>query len=429
MPARTTEIARICSPIKGPLRHLDSSSKKLFPEILQEVVGELGNLGFKLAHVSKCYEQDGVSRADSFWIRRDTGHKIRITWLCRMTVVFQRGFRLEFDVDFWFGIPRILETLRADFYRAGFPRASSRQALKLAKREVTKILKEVENPALSELEMEFKDGLGKHGVPKNLKIRLTRKICHGTRFSVSAHPDLERFRREMKGVIENVKKVVSVRGADVREIARKKFKSLLSSPIDPNSLEGLCLLFLNARGAGGAFEYQIRRFVHESLGEAEVRRRDIERALLRLEVYGYALSWGLPRRVRKELESLGVQRASRFYSIGTEVPGQLLPEDRRKTQEKLYLEPLTREKLLKRVEAPAHFTKQAFERLIRQRVLSERWVYDSRGRMIRGIWPRRWERRLSDLEAEIVSVVRGHYSRQRKLLSIMQEKIRTGKRS
>ncbi len=421
MPVKSSEITLICAPIKAPIRHLDARAKQTFPVTLGELVKELKGEGFKLCHVSKGYQRGKTPCADTFWIRRENHSGIRVTWFSRMTVVFQSGYKFEFDLDFWFEIPEILEALRAELYSSGYPHVSGRELQEFARKEVMKALDEVRAVALSELRTELKDNWGKHGVPKNVLVRNPKHICHGTDFEIKSQTEMEKIRSALASVDERAKSIINSKAASVKTIAREKFDSMIPPPIEAESIEAIILVFLWLRKLEGAFEHQIHRLVYENSGKMKVNTTIIRDALSKLVVHGYITPRQVPAAIQKELTCLGLGDFSTYYSLGPQkfAEKKLLETAGGNIKHGLYTEPFSKRRLLNDLKAPSHLVGRSVSKLVRRGVLSERSVYDSRGRRVRALRPRRRVGSLTKLELDIIHAAGRYHSRQVDLLEKM----------
>ncbi|KXB05926.1 hypothetical protein AKJ53_01730, partial [candidate division MSBL1 archaeon SCGC-AAA382F02] len=151
------------------------------------------NNGFKLIHVTKSYYSRGAVQSDNFWKKETKVGNIRIIWICKFTIRFEGGFEFRFDFDFWFEFSKLMQNLRGDLYRTGFPYTSRPRAKKFGKREATRALNQVKNTVKKKIKRAV-GGWGKHGIKNDVVDRKSIDICHRKEFAFSSISELEKLR-------------------------------------------------------------------------------------------------------------------------------------------------------------------------------------------------------------------------------------------
>ena len=422
MSARAAEISRIKSPIKKEIKHLAGKTEKEFPELLEKIVVKLRENGFKLFHVTKSYRKKDTIRSDNFWKKESRVKNIKIVWLCKLTIIFDNGIDFKFDFDYWFKFSKFRQTLRGKIYDLGFPYTKRSYAKKFGKKEATRALDKIENRINEKLKRKS-EGWGVHGIKKEVSNRKSSNICHKKEFKISSIPELDKLRKSIDGIIEDPMKIIEENRDKIEKIANKKIKDLFPFDIKADSLEGYLALFLWFRDPGGGFEFQAYRFVQENFGEV-VKKEDIRDALLRLEVHNYANVKETPKELRDELNKQDIKRNSRFYETGKrKIHGKKIHK-KLNFQPDLgaYLYPLSRKKLVKKVNAPNHLVNKKIKELTRKNFLSKNRVKDFRGRTVKKIKPKRNLKNPSKLERKIMKLIKNHYDKQKQSLDKIQKR-------
>jgi len=419
--ARAAEINRIKSPIKKEIKHLAGKTEKEFPELLEKIVVKLREKDFKLTHVTKSYRKKGTIRSDNFWKREDRVKNVKIVWLCRLTIIFDDGIDFKFDFDYWFEFSKFLQNLRGKIYDLGFPYTTRSYAKKFGKKEATRALEEIEN-TINEKLKEKSEGWGVHGIKKEASNRNSTNICHQKEFKCSSIPELDKLRKSIDDIIEDPMEIIEENRNEIEKIANKKIKDLFPFDIKADSLEGYLALFLWFRDPGGGFEFQAYRFVQENFGNV-VKKEDIRDALLRLEVHDYAEVKETPGKLRNQLNKKDIDRNSRFYETGKrEINGKRIYRKLNYEPELgAYLYPLSRKKLIKKVNAPDHLVNKKIKELTRKDFLSKNKVRDYRGRTVKKIKPKRNLKSPSKLEKNIMRKIKNHYDEQKRCLDKIQD--------
>lgn len=421
MSARTTEKVQIRSPIKKQIKHLDGESRKKFPELLEEVVRRLQKNGFKLIHGTKSYRKKNTVCSDNFWRKETRVKNIKIIWLCKFTIVFDKGFEFNFDFDYWFEYSKFLQNLRSEIYQTGFPFTSRDYAKKFGKKEATRALKEIEKEIGEKMKTKI-NGWGEHGIKKKITDRKSLDICHRKEFTISILSELDKLRNYLPELIEEPIEIIKNSKNEINEVARRKLKELIPFTIEPNSIEGYLAFFLWFRKPGGGFEYQLYRFIQENYGRI-VDKEEIRDALLRLEVHGYVNVKETPKETRKKLEKQKIRRCRRFYETGKEqIPGQkLFQKLKSKADIGAYLTPLPKKRLVKMLNAPNHLVNKKIKELTRKNYLTERKVKNYLGRTVRKIKPKKRPRNPTRLEKRIMKKTEKFYDTQKNSLDRIQK--------
>ncbi len=422
MSARAAEINRIKSPIKKEIKHLAGKTEKEFPELLEKIVIKLREKGFKLSHVTKSYRKKDTIRSDNFWKKEDRVKNIKIVWLCKLTIIFDDGIEFKFDFDYWFKFSKFLQTLRGEIYDSGFPYTKRPYAKKFGKKEATRALDKIEKKINEKLKRKS-EGWGVHGVKKEFSERKSSNICHQKEFKVSSIPELDKLRKSIDGIIEDPMEIIEENRGEIEETANKKIKALFQFDREAVSIEGYLALFLWLTDQGGGVDFQAYRFVQENFGKV-VKKEDIRDALLRLEVHNYANVKETPQKLRNELNKQDIKRNARFYETGKrKIQGKEIHK-KLNYQPDLgaYLYPLSRKKLVKKVNAPNHLVNKKIKELTRKNFLSKNKVKDFRGRTVKKIKPKRNLKNPSKLERKIMRLIKKHYDKQKQCLDKMQER-------
>ena len=421
MKARTSEVARIKSPIKKQIKHLGGSLQEKFPELLGELVGRLRDEGYKLVHVTKSYRKNGSERSDSFWKKRKKFGNVEVVWLCKLTPVFDSGFEFHFDFYFWFEFSKLIQNLKGCLYESGFPRTDREYARKFGEKEANRILEEIEEE-MNRVMREKAVGWGRHGITDEVTERKSSFICHHRELSLSAISEVSKLRSSLREITQEPIDLIEEEQDEIERFAREELNGKVPFQIESESLEGYLAFFLWIRKPGGGFEFQLYRFVQENF-EERVEKEDIRDALLKLEVHGYVDVKATDQEVMNRLSEVGVRRSKRFYEAGGEdIPGRRLFNDlKRKVDIGAYLSPLPRKRLIKSLNVPDYKVQKSLRELRRKNYVNERRVRDYRGRTVKKVKPRRSPRNLSGIKERIMDKCSEFYEVQKSSLDEMQE--------
>lgn len=420
MSARTSKVARIKAPVKKQIRQLGGNLQNEFHNLLNEIVSRLSKDGYKLSHVTKSYRKKETIVSDNFWKKEKVIGNIKIIWICTVRTVFKNGFEFRFDFDYWFDFSRLLQNLKADIHEKGFPKTSRPYAKGFWKKEADQALEKVEKSIKKMVKRQI-GGWGRHGIINEVTNRKSSDICHRIKISISSISEIEKLRNSLRKLGEDPTEMMDDFQIEIEKTSREKLNQLFPFSLNAQKLEGHLAFFLWFRKPGGGFEYQLHRFAHENFKRI-LKPKEIEKALLKLEVHGYAKVKETPNELRRKLEKRGIKRCRRFYETGEKrIPGRkLFKELKNEVNIGAYLAPVSRKILMERIDAPKHLVDKSINGLVRRNYLSKRRIRDSLGRSVRKIKPNKNPLKTSGLKRQIMEKASGFYDIQKKALDQLQ---------